>query len=185
MWPKTTEEILAQKELTVVATNVFQFRSLGIPSLSRMAETAIYVPFGNLLQELEILANGKTAFSGRSVEIDWMRNLLHPDKFVVLDEKYLMSHKVLYVSKKWLYWKRFLKLSQRMLETGFDRVDDNPGFMVPLVIRATNPKIFYRILETQSHPNITFDDCKDCFFLLFIGYVFAFVSTIVKKQFFN
>lgn len=110
-WPETVEEIIARsQELKIIATNRFDLKSVGLSKFDRLAELVEQMPFDQLLQNLEMVNNGKTVIITRSVEVDWVGNLFVDDKFAVLNERHLMSHKVFYVPKSWKYQEKFLKL---------------------------------------------------------------------------
>lgn len=68
-----------------------------------------------------------------------------------------------------------------MMESGFDKVDNNLRQMMPLVIRAIDPKIFYRILASDDNDDLSLEECKDAFFLLFAGCFLGYLCSVKAR----
>lgn len=109
VWPESLEEISIEK-FDFVTTNPIQIKTTEIPVLKKIAKRTKTMQFDDVIGKLEALSNGKTVFFGRTHEIDWFQCLLHPDKFALLEERYLVSHHGFFVSTKWPYYKKFIKL---------------------------------------------------------------------------
>lgn len=82
----------------------------GKPDVIKLAEKTIDFPIASFVSKYDRLSRGKTAFIARAVETESFLILSNSEKFVLLEEKYLMSHNVFYVSKKWAFHQRFVKM---------------------------------------------------------------------------
>lgn len=110
IWPRSSKELLAESDIEIISTNLAFMKRSGKPDVIKLADKTMDFPIESFVDKFERLSHGKTAFIARAIETDSFRILANPEKFVLLDEKYLMSHNVFYVSTKWPYHQKFVKM---------------------------------------------------------------------------
>lgn len=111
LWPETLQQLYkSRNEFDFISSNIFFMKESELPELVDLAKKTKHFEDDDFTGKLTALASGKTAYLGNSNEVEAVAEVLRNDQFAILDERYILSHVVFYVSKQWTYQRGFIKL---------------------------------------------------------------------------
>lgn len=96
--------------------------------------------------------------------------------YVNLAKKKTFFLKKMFVKKAFLF---FFSI-QSLFEAGLDSLFQRPSVMIPLVLRANDPKLLRDFLSLEEAEEITLDDTKGVFTGVAIGNIFALLIFIIR-----
>lgn len=109
-WPQTFEELGSAEGIDIIISQASFKRINQIPTLSSIVKRSQVVDIERLTKSIPTLTNGHTSVIAQSGTFKNIAHIFHPNKLVVLEEKYELFQGVFYVSTSWPYHKHFIKM---------------------------------------------------------------------------